>query len=309
MRHCNNSFAIPDQMVKYIFPAIIFIFNGQLLYAQGKKPEVEISAYSGYPDENLQWSIAGNINGTDPNIYSELKWRDLHGPVLDLEIYCTIWRRLSAYGAYNRMFVLAGSVNDKDYNGNGRTQNVYTGDFIDNKGYAGQWMAGLGYNLLHKKLFTLTPYIGYLEKRQLLFLLGSHNISEGLDSYYATNWKGLFFKLNSSFYFLNNFSLIANISYCQADYHAKADWNLITTFQHPVSYAQYAKGYGLAIKAGLNFQVVTNFQFGAGFDCSYWQTGNGIDLLYLTSGNTDKTQLNRVVSNGFLLYAGLMIVL
>lgn len=296
-------------MVKYIFPVIISLFNGQLLNAQDKKPKVEISAYSGYQNENLQWSIAGNIQGSDPNIYSELKWRNVHGPVLDLEVYCTIWRRLMAYGASNRMFVLAGSVNDKDYSGDDRTNNVYTGDFIDNKGHTEQWMAGLGYKLLHKKLFTITPYAGYFEKGQLLFLLGDNNIYKALNSYYATNWNGLFFKLNSSFYFLNKFNLIANISYYQADYDAKADWNLIAAFQHPVSYAQYAKGYGLAIKTGLNFPIVTNFKFSAGFACSYWQTGNGIDQLYLTSGNIDKTRLNRVVSGGFLVYAGLTIVL
>ena len=43
----------------------------------GFVPETELSVTGGYRTDDLDWNIAGDINGNNPNIISELTWDDL----------------------------------------------------------------------------------------------------------------------------------------------------------------------------------------------------------------------------------------
>jgi hypothetical protein len=43
----------------------------------GLAPETEFIVTGGYRVDDLNWNIAGDINGNNPNIISELTWDDL----------------------------------------------------------------------------------------------------------------------------------------------------------------------------------------------------------------------------------------
>jgi hypothetical protein len=100
-----------------------------------------------------------------------------------------------------------------------------------------------------------------------------------------------------------------DIQYSQLDYRAKADWNLIQSFIHPVSFRHTGEGYGIDMGAGFNYMLCRyiSLQVRAGYFNR--QTGRGIDQLYLVSGQGQQTQLNGVGTDGVYVVGGLSIVL
>ena len=84
--------------------------------------EGDLELVGGYRLDDLDWSIAGNLNGTNPNIVSELTWSDLESYQLKLGGKGTIDRVFYLRGSAAFGWVLSGDVQDSDYNGDDRTQ-------------------------------------------------------------------------------------------------------------------------------------------------------------------------------------------
>jgi Protochlamydia outer membrane protein len=276
----------------------------QLSFAQNKD-RVQIDFGSGYQQENFHWSIAGDIQGQNPNVYSELKWRDLQGTVLSAHLNANIWSNLFISGGYSHSYIHSGKVNDTDYGSDNRTNPVYNQNFDDNKGYSDMWNAGLAWQLLKDAPVSVRPELGYAQSRQDLYLLDLSGQYANLNSSYAAKWKGPYLKLNATWHIIPKLNLNADVQYTQANYHANADWNLITQFQHPVSYTHSANGYGINTNATLTYNITPYLGVYIGGGYFNWQTGNGTDRLYLTNGQTDDTQMNGAFSNGYKLVAGL----
>jgi hypothetical protein len=115
-----------------------------------------------------------------------------------------------------------------------------------------------------------------------------------------------------------SFSLSSSFEYHIADYDAKADWNLRTDYQHPVSFVHKADGKGFVAKAGINYAFALTkastleikgderelpsekaedhktWSIGLVYSWSKWSTDVGVDYLFLTSGITAATLLNEV---------------
>ena len=104
-------------------------------------------------------------------------------------------------------------------------------------------------------------------------------------------------------------TLAAEITYSQVDYSAKADWNLIPTFSHPVSFRHQAEGYGIDMNAALQYHCSPHLLLHLGGGGFTRQTGTGTDRLYLVSGQTDATQLNGVGTDGIRWTGGLKFML
>ncbi|MCJ7596536.1 MAG: hypothetical protein MUO52_17355, partial [Desulfobacterales bacterium] len=58
--------------------------------------EGSLDLSNGYRVDDFDWNVAGNLSGTNPNIYSEVTWRDI-------EIYQV---RASGRAALNKAFYL-----------------------------------------------------------------------------------------------------------------------------------------------------------------------------------------------------------
>ena len=101
--------------------------------------------------------------------------------------------------------------------------------------------------------------------------------------------------------------VVADAVYHQVAYHATADWNLIPSFAHPVSYRHTADGYGVEADAGLRYIAGKRISLEARGGYFNWQTGTGIDQVYLTAGGSDQTQLNGVVREGWRCTLGVEI--
>ena len=67
---------------------LLLVLNGkaQAPLAPGGEESFRIGIYTGYRSENVRWSVAGNPQGQDPNIYSELIWQGLSGPLFAADL-------------------------------------------------------------------------------------------------------------------------------------------------------------------------------------------------------------------------------
>ncbi|MDB4900956.1 MAG: hypothetical protein JWQ63_237 [Mucilaginibacter sp.] len=292
-------------MNKFLIFFLTILFNLHFGYAQDIEKKAQLSLSTGWQQEDFHWSIAGNINGQNPNILSELKWKNVNGLNYAAALKWNVWKKISVYGDYNRQFIKSGSVNDMDYNGDNRTAPIYTGNFSDNKGYTSSFNAGAGYILFNNNLFSLIPYIGYGVSTQALYLVDLTGQFPTLNSTYQSNWKGPFIKVNSSIRLLQPLKLTAGIAYHQVNYSAQGDWNLINEFQHPVSYRHNADGYGLNANAMLVFSITHYIAVNISYGYFNWETGTGYDQLYLSTGQIDKTQMNGAAFKGFDIAGGI----
>lgn len=292
------------QRCKLLLLLALFQFTGY--YAQAQQG-LRITTDFGYSSEDFRWSIAGNLSGTTPNVYSELKWKGVAGPALNVGIQFKLWKKFGAEGLYGRQFSSAGKVNDTDYGLDNRTDPIYNGNFSSDKGYTDAWKAGINYQLISGNIFSLMPSAGYGVSRQELFLVDHSGMYPNLNSSYTTSWSGPYLRALAMIKLGGPLRLSADVIYNQVSYKATANWNLITQFQHPISYRHSASGFGVEAHGKLLIQVTnkTNIALGAGY--FNWQTGTGTDQLYLQSGQTDKTQLNEAIRNGFDVTAGLMV--
>lgn len=282
-------------------PVFVNIHSGN---GQGIEKKLQISVSTSRQREDFHWSIAGNSNGQNPNVLSELKWKNVSGQEYSTNIQWNMWRRFSLFASYARENIKSGSVNDMDYNGDNRTDPIYTGNFSDNKGYTDSWLAGVGFVIFNNNLFSLVPYLGYGNSSQYLYLVDQTGQFPGLNSSYEAHWNGPFIKLRSSVKVWHSLKLAADITYNQVNYNAQGDWNLINEFQHPVSYRHVAQGYGLSANARLIYNITGNIAAHVGYSYFNWETGNGNDQLYLSSGAIDKTRFNGVFRYGFQVAGG-----
>ena len=91
----------------------------------------------------------------------------------------------------------------------------------------------------------------------------------------------------------------AGLRYSQVQYRASANWNLVREFNHPESFRHTANGYGINMQASLLYRASRIHSIGIKGIYSRWQTGRGIDELYLATGQSQQTQLNEVRAEGW----------
>ena len=194
-----------------------------------------------------------------------------------------------------------------DYQGDNRTNRVYNGAFESNKGNTADWRTTLEYKWELNPSFSLVPGLGYTLHSQSLFLLSdaAYLGSAKLSSTYATTYKGVTVGARSTIVVAGPWSLEPSLFYDQVKFHGRADWNLISTFQHPLSFEDRANGYN--IEAGLKGYYAWNRQgaFFLSVNYFYSNTGNGTDKLYQTNGQIPLTQFNGAIRHFWTIRAGL----
>ena len=79
----------------------------------------------------------------------------------------------------------------------------------------------------------------------------------------------------------------------------KTTWNLVESFQHPVSFEHSAKGYQLSVGNRIRYHFNSRFSIAAGGDYLTGKTGNGIDKLYLSNNTIAYTQFNEAIRKRF----------
>jgi len=271
-----------------------------------KKFSILVSA--GKAIDDFHWSIAGTIDGTSPNIYSELIWSDLKGTPIKLDAQWNFWKSFLLRTRISRMSITSGTVSDTDYEGDNRTSPVFHVTVDASVGSISSFTAEAGYQIMKGNTFQLNGYAGYTDSRQDLFLLDPEGkFDKRLKSTYETTWKGALIALEATAAFGKVVSVTAHATYHQVSYNAQADWNLIEAFEHPVSFEHRAKGFGIEGSFQVKFNINEDIGFFLDTTYSDWQTGKGTDILYLADGQVQHTQLNEVIRTSLAFGAGMMV--
>lgn len=256
-------------------------------------PTLQIGIQTGYHTEGLRWSIAGNLQGESPNIYSELIWKHVNGLLCATDVRWKVWRSLEVYAHFSMASISGGKVTDTDYHGDNRTGVAYYGYFDAGRGNVLSGELRVGYRLSLGAGITLTPAIGYGADRQLLYILPyAGNAPSTLNSSYDALWKGFTGSLSAVFPLNRRWEADPSISYHQVALTGTADWNLIDNFQHPVSFRDHANGFGVVPDLAIVYRLHSHWSVFVHGSYGYWRTGAGVDELYMSSGTTSLTQYN-----------------
>lgn len=255
---------------------------------------------------NLSWSVAGNSAGTSPNIMSELQWRNLLGAGMYSRLTFQPLRRWYATLGFAGMGYAGGHATDNDYQEDNRQYPSYAGRFSANKGYFRDFNSTIGFVLHASPQLKWLIQSGYTNQQQLNYLLPADQFTPSdLRSTYASKWKGLIMKTTAEWLVSGNTSLVAGMAYSQLWYHAEADWNLIPSFRHPLSFMHAAKGYAVHPTIEMKIRMFGKAYLNLELAYDYRITGYGAEHLYLHNGDVTVTRLNNVRSSCWTLRAGL----
>jgi hypothetical protein len=269
---------------------------------------------TGYRVDDLDWNIAGNASGANPNIVSELTWRDLESYQLKLGGKGTINRIFYMRGSAAFGWVLSGEVQDSDYNGDNRTQEFSRSISSADDSTVLDATVAFGYPFkLASDRFRLIPIVGFSYSEQNLTMKdGVQVLSQppqtqpigpivGLDSTYDTKWYGPWAGVDLSFNASDKILLFAGFEYHWADYKAEANWNLRTDLAYPKSFEHEADGTGILITAGGDYIFAAPWSLGLEVNYQDWSTDAGTDLQFNADGTTAVTRLNEVNWESFAI--------
>jgi hypothetical protein len=255
--------------------------------------KLSVTGSFGYTSEDLDWSIAGNLSGQAPNVYSELIWKDLQGPDFQLNVEWNVWRKFFLETELYRFQIISGVASDTDYHFDNRINPSFQANLKSEEGKMQSISAGLGFRFLDSKKYVITSVVGYRNERQFLTLLDyNEDAVEKINSSYNTRWNGPFISLRPAVNLSKKLTLKALVTYHQLEYIATADWNLIEQFNRPVSFRHIAKGYRFDQGLELFFSLNAYMSFGLSAMIFQSSTGTGIDELYLKDGTVLKTRFN-----------------
>lgn len=289
-----------------------FVFFPQILSAgtsirEDNDNHPEIIVGYGYRTDELNWNIAGTLDGTDPNILSELTWKDLtiHQVSLGVRVHNVSGLYMRNYFGYG--VIIDGENQDSDFRDDDRQNEFSRSTNQADEGTTWDFSIGLGYPIpFDSDVLSFAPVIGYSYHQQELNMTDGCQVIpyqgafSGLDSTYNAKWIGpwvgvdLNLKLKKSSRFFQLMKLYFGFEHHWADYQATADWNLRTDFQHPKSFEHEADGQGDKWTVGLKSRLGRLSTFGIFYEEQRWNTQNGIDRVFLINGQTVATRLNNV---------------
>ena len=278
---------------------------------------------AGYRTDKLNWNIAGNLQGTNPNVRSELTWSGLRIYQLKLANRTVIKDRVYMRGHLDYGTVVSGNNQDSDYNGNDRTQEFSRSvNGVDgNDVWDGSIGIGPRFSFFESTM-VVCPMIGYAFSEQDLNIVDGYQAFSapplttptgpiaGLDSRFQTRWIGpwlgvdLFLSIPSAKAPFTKVGVMFAGEYHWVDYDAEANWNLRSDFDHPVSFSHEADGNGFMAGAAILFEIKNRWGFHAGMNVKEMTTDTGLDRTYYADGTTGDTRLNEVRWRAFTFEAG-----
>jgi hypothetical protein len=276
----------------------IFLFSSLPLHAQQKG--LSLSFAPQYQTDDFRWSIAGNSQGKNPNVLSELIWDNLQSIGFNAALSIPLKSNFSLEASFNKAFIFKGRANDTDYSEDDRTFPNFSMDLQSNVGDFSLYQLRFSYTF-HVKNKLLKPHISYVIKNQNLYLRDENN--SALNSKYQPRWYGFNIGLELNYQFSDAFSVDFFSAYSHLNYNANATWNLIEAFAQPLSFSHKAYGFETNFATRITYtkkqiQPFTRFQY------SYASTGIGVDKVFYKDGTNAITRLNDVTNKSFLYNIG-----
>ena len=288
-----------SQSTSYL--VIFLLFCIKPAFAEPER-KLDLGLEVGHRTDQLNWNIAASDG--NPNVLSELTWRDLfitqiRGTtklLVDLpsSVFLPYMRGALAYGK-----IYSGENQDSDYNGNNRTLEFSRSNNSADQGDVLDASFGFGVQFVKKmaqpgQTLRISPLAGYSYHQQNLRMTeGLQTISTqnpanlprpipGLNSTYETEWRGPWLGVDFSFETNKKHIFKASFEHHWANYDAEANWNLRSDFQRPKSFTHKSTGKGMVASIGWEFRLRPNWSVNANLDYQRWKTQPGTDTVFLS---------------------------
>lgn len=300
---------VKSALTPLFFAFALLAYLPDASHAAQVQERLELTVSTGTRVDDLDWTIAGiTVEGNEVNILSELTWSDLESR----EVRFTGRLFLDSYlikGEAGYGSIYSGTNRDSDFLLNDRGGEYSRSDNASDDGSVWDVSAALGRVYKYPALgghIDLTPFAGLSYHRQNLTITeGMQTIStpelftpplgpiEGLDSTYSAGWGGPWAGLDLA-YNIGKLRLSGSFEYHLLYYLARANWNLRTTWAHPVSFEHWATGTGVVFSAAAEYNLSRHWSITGGFEASDFKAEDGTDRTYLASGAIIDTPLNEV---------------
>lgn len=298
-----------------VYFCLALVVCGPLPATAQDPPQVSLGLSGGYRTDSLDWNIAGNFLGEDPNVLSELDWKNLD--IFELRSKGTLTyslrQGLALFGrghlGYGR--ILDGKNRDSDYDFDNRTGEFSRSINDADSGEVFDALLGAGPALsFHEGRLVVAPLIGYSYHRQNLVMINLNQVIPdtgpfpGLDSSYDAQWWGPWLGVDLTLQPLPGASLVLTIERHWADYLAEADWNLRDDLQHPKSFEHQGDGDGFVLAAGGSWDLGQGLSLDLDLIWRDWKIKGGRDRFFSADGTVGGTRLNAVNWESFSALAG-----
>ena len=269
--------------------------------------DFSLRAGMGLRRDKFSWTIAGDTTGQNPDILSELIWEDLTIYEIGTQAQILWMDKVRLEGSVDYGWIVDGRNEDLDYAGDNRTglfskshaetSGDNTLDASFNVGYeipisvTEEWTDFLTNDLRVVALAGYSRREINLRDNQGVQDVPASGAFAGLNSTYQAVWKGpwIGFELKGE---RKKFSGFTRFEYHWAEYHAGADWNLRSDFQHPTSYTQDSDGTGYTLGFGGNLEFNEDWSLGLNIKYSNWKTDAGVTRFHLINGTVPQQQFN-----------------
>ncbi len=274
----------------------------------------DVELYLGASESEFHWSIAGDANGENPNILSELTWRDVRSNGVGISI--TSVTEKSLIGILDLFYaeIDSGDNQDSDYFDDGRTNEFLRSySSTDGETLNASYQLGWIHQIVGINLIPLLA-ITYADQKYNSFdgvtavnTLVPTDLGpfDGLNSSYDVNWIGAGVGVMLEHQWQSKWYMKFKITSHYFDYNADANWNLRTDFAHPVSFSHEGEGYGLNTNFQLGWQVSTRYRLILRAESLKWRVDEGIDYVFFSDGTEGETQLNEAVLDSTSLFLGI----
>ncbi|GHE23842.1 hypothetical protein [Sphingobacterium griseoflavum] len=252
--------------------------------------KLQIKVASGISIQDFSWSIAGNADGTNPNILSELKYQNIVGLGLSVDGKYKILPKMSVMLTIENRQTLSGTGSDIDYQHDNRTTPTYELHFNSSKGGMQHLQTGLAYNLYKDPFVTVDANVSYINTSQTFSMTSSS--APNLDTWYSTRQQGIQVGTFFHTHLGSKLQALATLSYALVDYTGIGNWNLIPTFEHPVSFMQESNGSHYRGSIGLIRSISSLLSFYISGGYAVQKVRAGTDQTFLRNGLRQITRFN-----------------
>lgn len=291
-------------MKRYLL-TIIFCVKIVLATFSQERPKFFYGTY--LVKDNLDWSIAGNVLGESPNIYSELIFNNVISFGQSLSFGYNPVSNLGVAITFKKQRTFAGSGTDTDYASDNRTDVFSDLKFISKKGEGQTIDFQVYYNLLTDQKVVIDLGLNYLLHHQT-FYLNSDEVNKLNSKYKIYPEKyGIFIKMGIRIFEYTDSFVALRIN--NLNYYAEADWNLIEGLRHPISFTHKSNGYNLGILLKNKINISRRFSLVFEYEKSIDKYQEGLDVLYLRPRSEKYTRFNGGKLNSDLLGLGIVFLL
>jgi hypothetical protein len=289
---------------------LILFYGSQVAYAESS----DLSLKAGFRSDKLDWNIAGDTEGHNPNILSELIWEGVKIFEVKAGYRADLTKKQYLKLSFGYGWINDGDNQDSDYIGDDRTLEFSRSNNDADEGSVWDISLGMGFKNEVTPALSVNPAVGVSFHRQNLVIRNGHQTVaspgtppvgpiDNLNSKYKANWYGPWAGLDAR-YEAEKLAFTAGAEIHVARFMAEADWNLRTDLDHPKSFEHTALGAGIVTEAGAEYALGESWALTANAGYQRWRAFGGRDRTFFKNGAAADTRLNAVNWSSFVFSLG-----